>query len=124
MTPYNAEIYGSTVVIEEKNHNLGWWSSADDVVVWTIKIPEPGKYQCQWTYACDPAAAGNRIVIDVAGTGLARDVQKTASWDDYQTQDIGVVELPAGEVRVTAKPASRPLPALADVKSIVLRRQK
>ena len=28
--------------------------------------------------------------------------------------------LPAGEVRLTLKPASRPLPALADVKSVTL----
>eukprot|EP00456_Euglypha_rotunda_P076345 TRINITY_DN713_c0_g1_i6.p1 TRINITY_DN713_c0_g1~~TRINITY_DN713_c0_g1_i6.p1 ORF type:complete len:1788 (+),score=452.87 TRINITY_DN713_c0_g1_i6:3244-8607(+) len=124
LTPYNAEIYGSTVVIEEKHRNLGWWSSADDTVVWTIKIPQAGKYQFQWTYACDQSAAGNRIVIDAGGTSISREVQKTAGWDDYQTQEIGDVDVPAGEIRITAKPASRPLPALADVKSIVLRRQQ
>ena len=124
LTPFNAEIYGSTVVIEEKHRNLGWWSSADDIVIWTINIPQPGKYQLQWTYACDPSAAGNQIAIDAAGTSISHRVQKTAGWEDYQTREIGVLDVPAGEIRITAKPASRPLPALADVKAMVLRRQK
>lgn len=121
LTPKQAEIYGPTIVVEDKYQNLGWWSSADDIVVWTIDVPKAGVYSIQWTYACDPSAAGNRIVIEAAGKSLTHRVDKTASWDDYQNQQIGSIELPAGQVRITVKPAARPLPALADVKFIVLK---
>ncbi len=120
LMPFEAEIYGPTIVIEEMHKNLGWWSSADDIVVWTINVPKPGKYGVSWTYACDPTAAGNRVVVDAAGKSLTHRVEKTNGWDDYRVQQIGKLELPAGEVRLTLKPASRPLPALADVKSVIL----
>ena len=121
LTPFDAEIYGPTIVIEEQHKNLGWWSSADDVVVWTINVPQPGRYTVEWTWACDAQAAGNGIVIEALGKSLTSRVTKTGGWDDYQTAKLGELELPKGEVRLTAKPASRPLPALGDVKSIVLR---
>ncbi len=124
LTPYDGEIYGSTIVIEDKHQNLGWWSSADDVVVWTIEVPRPGKYSFSWTFACDATASGNRLLIDAAGKTLTHRVDKTRDWDDYQVQTIGALELPAGQVRVTLKPASRPLPALADVKRLVLTPEK
>lgn len=120
LTPFQAEIYGPTIVIEEMHKNFGWWSSADDVVVWTINVPKPGKYRVDCTYACDPSAAGNRLVLDAAGKSLTHRVEQTQNWDDYQVRSLGELELPAGEVRLTLKPASRPLPALGDVKSIVL----
>jgi hypothetical protein len=120
LTPFEAEIYGPTIVIEDKYRNLGWWSSADDVVVWTIDVPKPGKYSVGWTYACEPSAAGSRVVVEAAGKSLTHRVDKTASWDDYRAQQLGELELPAGQVRVTMKPASRPLPALADVKTLIL----
>lgn len=123
LTPHEAEVYGPTIVIEDQYKNLGWWSSADDIVVWTIEVPKPGKYLVSWTWACDPQAAGNSVTVQAAGKSFTRSVKNTAGWDDYQTANLGEIELPAGEVRFTVKPASRPLPALADVKSLVLQKQ-
>ena len=122
LTPFEAEIYGPTIVIEESHQNLGWWSSAEDLVVWTINVPQPGTYSVEWTWACDAQAAGNGIRIEALGKSITSRVRKTAGWDDYQTTKLGELELPAGEVRLTFKPTSRPLPALGDVKSVVLRR--
>ncbi len=122
LTPFTAEIYGPTIVIEESHKNLGWWSSADDSVVWTIQVPRAGRYSVAWLYACEASAAGNTIVVEAAGKSLRHKVAATSSWDDYKSADLGELELPAGEIRLTAKPASRPLPALADVKSVTLRK--
>ncbi len=121
LTPFEAEIYGPTIVIEEQHKNLGWWSSSDDIVVWTINIPKAAKYTVAWTWACDAQAAGNRVTVEALGRSFTRKVGKTTGWDDYQTIDLGELELPAGEVRLTVKPSGRPLPALGDVKSVVLR---
>jgi len=124
LTPMEAEIYGPTIIIEEKYKNLGWWSSADDFVVWTINVPKAGVYTFNWTYACEPSSAGRSLVVDAVGKSLTRRVEATESWDDYRSQSLGELELPAGEVRVTLKPAARPLPALADVKSLLLSPKK
>lgn len=118
LTPFEAEIYGPTIVIEDKHKNLGWWSSANDIVVWTINVPQSGKYDVRWTYACDASAAGNRVTIEAAGKSLSRRVEKTDGWDDYRAQSLGELDLPPGEVRITMKALSRPLPALADVKLV------
>ena len=120
LTPEDAEIYGPTIVIEDKHRNLGWWSSADDEVIWTIDVRRPGRYSVHWTYACEPSSAGSRIQVEAAGKSFAHRVEQTTGWDDYQTRPLGEVDLPAGQVRITVKPAARPLPALADVQSIVL----
>ena len=120
LKPFTAEIYGSTIVIEEQHQNFGWWSSADDTVVWTLSVPRAGRYSVSWTWACEATAAGNTCVIEAAGKSILHKVTATSSWDDYQSSDLGELELPAGEVRLTLKPASRPLPALADVKSVRL----
>jgi putative membrane-bound dehydrogenase-like protein len=121
LTPFDAEVYGPTIVIEEQQQNLGWWSSSDDIVVWTINVPRGAKYTVSWTWACDPQAAGNSMTVEALGRSFTRKVGKTNGWEDYQTIDLGELELPAGEVRLTIKPASRPLPALADVKSVKIR---
>ena len=124
LSPRDAEIYGPTIILEEQHQNLGWWSSADDIVVWTINVPQQGRYSVEWTWACDAQAAGNRVVVEALGKSITSRVAKTAGWDDYQTSQLGILELPAGEVRLTMKPRSRPLPALGDVKSVVLRLDK
>ena len=49
LTPFTAEIYGPMIVIEEQHKNLGWWSSADDTVSWTINAPRAGRYAVSWT---------------------------------------------------------------------------
>ena len=120
LTPFTAEIYGPTIVIEESHKNLGWWSSADDAVSWTIMAPRAGRYSVSWTWACEASAAGNTVVIEAVGKTVRHKVTATPGWDQYQSANLGELELPVGEVRLTLKAASRPLPALADVKSVTL----
>jgi hypothetical protein len=59
-------------------------------------------------------------VIDGGRRPLTYRVEPTSGWDDYRTQTIGEVELDAGVQRLTFRPASRPLPALLDLKSVRL----
>ncbi|WLD11502.1 PVC-type heme-binding CxxCH protein [Planctellipticum variicoloris] len=122
LQPVDAEIYGSTLVLEEKYGNLGFWSSADDQAVWTVQVPEAGKYTVKIEWARDPLITSHRAVVRAGGESLTFSVPATASWDDYQTQAVGALNLYAGEQRLTIQPASRPLPALMDLKSVVLER--
>jgi putative heme-binding domain-containing protein len=120
LLPADAEIYGSTIVLEPKHANLGWWSSADDLAVWTVSAPRSGRYAVTIDYACDLHAAGHRLVIDGGKRPLTHRVEATANWDAYRSVTIGELELEAGVQRLTFRPASRPLPALMDLKSATL----
>ena len=86
-------------------------------------MPKSGRYEVTIEYACDPHAAGHRLVIDGGKRPLTHRVEATANWDDYRSVAIGEVELEAGVQRLTFRPASRPLPALLDLKlaTLVLR---
>lgn len=120
LTPATCEIYGPTIILEEKYGNLGWWSSSDDVVSWTLDVPASGRYRVDIDYACDPQAAGHRLIATSRGGSLTHKVTATDGWDDYRTTTIGEIDLPAGVQSVTLKPASRPLPALLDLKGVRL----
>lgn len=120
LQPQTAEIYGPTLVIEEKHGNLGWWSSADDYAVWTVLVPRTGRYTLWLEYACDPAAAGHRLVIEGGRQPVVYRVEPTASWDDYRQIGLGQIELETGVQRITLRPAARPLPALLDLKGLTL----
>uniref|UniRef100_A0A7C4LM00 C-type cytochrome n=1 Tax=Schlesneria paludicola TaxID=360056 RepID=A0A7C4LM00_9PLAN len=120
LAPQTAEIYGPTIVLEEKYGNLGWWSSAEDHAVWTVNVPSTGRYAIIVDYACDPSAAGHRLVIDGGRQPLVHRVEPTASWDDYRQLPLGEITLEAGVQRITLRPAARPLPALLDLKSLTL----
>lgn len=120
LLPETAEIYGPSLVIEAQHGNLGWWSSVDDRVVWTIEVPEPRRYRVTIEWACDPQAAGHTLVIEGGRQPLKYRVQATSSWNDYQRRDIGELELSAGFTRLCFRPSNRPLPALMDLRRVEL----
>jgi hypothetical protein len=88
--------------------------------VWTITVPRAGRYRVELVWACDPQAAGHRLVVDGGKRPLVHRVAATANWDDYQTAVLGEIDLDAGVRRITLRPAARPLPALMDLKSVAL----
>jgi putative heme-binding domain-containing protein len=116
----HAEIFGSTLVLEEKYENLGYWSSLDDEAHWRIVVPQGGKYRVAWEWACDRSAAGHRCRIEGGSEPLVVTVKATDHWDDYRSEEVGVIELAAGEQRLTLRPDKRPLPALMDLRVLTL----
>ena len=68
------EIYGRTIVFEDKYGNLGYWQSENDQAVWTMHVTQPGRYNVTLDYACDDGSAGNTFQIELgtqrlSGTG-------------------------------------------------------
>ena len=120
MTPATAEVYGPTIVIEAKHGKFGWWTSAEDSVVWTVDVPARGDYRVELEWACDSPAAGHRLMIQGGQSPLVHQVAATAGWDDYQSKSIGTIELDSGPRRLTIRPVGRPLPALMDLRKVVL----
>jgi hypothetical protein len=116
------EIYGSTLIYEPQYKNLGFWSSLDDRAVWTIELPQAGKYAVEFDWSCDAsvAAARNPWTFDFAGGNIGGRVASTGNWDTYRQAKVGEVTLPAGNQRLVLRPAVKPQGALLDLRAIRL----
>jgi putative membrane-bound dehydrogenase-like protein len=116
-----ARIYGPTVVLEEKYRNLGWWSSIEDHAIWSFEVPEGGgEYRLTLDYACDDPAAGNTVIVEVAGQSLAMKVEGTGSWDNYRGKELGIVKLPPGPGELLVRSDGPIRAALLDLRSVRL----
>ena len=126
LLPATAAIYGPTIVIEKKYGNLGFWSSPEDYVVWTIEAPKAGRYNVWIYYACANYSAGNTLTINYRDErdGEARwethKVIGTGSWDDYRGELIGLLTLKAGTQEIVIRAEGRIRGALLDLKKVEL----
>jgi putative membrane-bound dehydrogenase-like protein len=116
----SAEIYGASLVYEPPNANLGWWSGIDDHAVWEVETPQAGAYDVVLEFACDDASAGNAFVLRAAKARLTGKVPGTGGWEQYRTEKVGRIELPAGKQRVVFRSDGPINNALIDLKSIRL----
>jgi len=116
----NCEIYGDTLVLEEKYRNLGYWQSENDAAVWTLEVTQPGAYNVALDYACAASSAGNAFVLEVAGERLTGRVESSGSWDTYRGLRPGRITLPAGQHRVTFRSQGAIQGALLDLREIKL----
>lgn len=115
-----SEIYGSSLVLEEKHQNLGSWQSCDDHAVWTIQLPKKQRFAVEIHYSCAEDAAGNDFVIEMGDRQLTGKIASTGTWDDYRSIVVGAVELPAGRTVVRIRPRNRLRGTLMDLKEILL----
>ena len=120
MLATNCEIYGRTLVLEEKYRNLGYWQSENDAAVWSIEVAQPGAYNVSLDYACDDSSAGNTFVIEVGPQRLTGKVASTGSWDAYKGMKPGKIDVPAGSHRVVFRSQGAIQGALLDLREIKL----
>ncbi len=116
----HAEIYGPKIVLEDRYHNLGFWSAADDRAVWTIDSPQAGEYEVVFDYACAPQSSTNRFQIKVNGEVLGGEVPFTDSWDVYRYKTVGTVNLPKGRVQLAIQSEGAISGFLMDLRTILL----
>jgi hypothetical protein len=121
LLPENAEIYGNTLVLEDRYDNLGFWQSANDYAAWTMNVPKAGAFDVWLEYACADDDAGNEYTLFAGSSKKSGRVSGTGSWDSYRPMSVGRVELDAGQQRVLVKPAGKLQGALFDLKSIRLK---
>lgn len=118
----NARIYGPTLTLEEKYRNLGWWTSPEDHAVWTFELPPDGagSYRVTLDYACAASAAGNVVLVEVAGQTLSAVVPATGSWEEFHGLNLGTVQLPAGRGELVVRSGGPIKQALLDLRSVRL----
>ncbi|MHC4876878.1 MAG: neutral/alkaline non-lysosomal ceramidase N-terminal domain-containing protein [Planctomycetota bacterium] len=115
-----AEIYGPSLILEEKYGNLGWWSSTDDYAVWTIETKQSGFYRVELEYACDDSTSGGAIRFSTGTRLLTARVAGTGTWDNYRTWSAGAIDLRRGRQQLTVSALAKPPHALIDLKAIRL----
>ena len=120
LLPGTAEIYGKTLVLEEKYANLGYWSSEDDRAVWVVEPARPGTYSIWLEFACEDSVANNRFVLQTGNERILRSVPGTGNWDTYKRRKFGEITLRLGRQRVTVKTEGPVAGALMDLKSVEL----
>ena len=121
LTTATCEIYGKTVVLEERFANLGYWNSEDDQAVWTVNLPAGGRYEVVLDYACHSSSAGNSFLVQAGTSRISGIVQGTGNWETYRRLAVGEVMLPAGRSQVVFRSAGPIAGALIDLRGIELR---
>jgi putative membrane-bound dehydrogenase-like protein len=117
----NGEIYGTSLVLETKYGNLGFWNSDDDHVIWTVDVPRAGRYAVWLDWACADSAAGKMFVLQCGANQFTGKVAGTGGWDSYKQARVGEIVLTAGQQRLTLRAARRlASSALLDLKGIKL----
>lgn len=121
LTAKNAEIFGTTLVFEDKYSNLGYWSSGDDFAAWTVQVPAAGKYEVWLDFACPAENSGNTFALEWDGGRFSGAVPSTGNWDTYKQEKLGEIALAAGEQRFTMR-ADGPIRggALIDLRGVRL----
>ena len=123
LTALNAEIYGDSLMFEEKHRNLGFWRSLNDRAAWSIKTKQAGVYDVHLNWALDGKAKANRIQLRIGQNEIVHAVDSTGTWDQYRSIHIGTVELDEGEQR-TIMQAITPISGFViDLKSVKLTRK-
>ena len=120
LMPSQAEIFGSTLVLEKQYGNLGFWASEDDHAAWTVDVPKSGKYAVTLDWACDNGSAGNTFVLQVDAERLTGKVAGTGTWDNYKQTKIGEMRLQKGEQRMVFRSVGKITGSLIDLRGIRL----
>jgi putative heme-binding domain-containing protein len=97
----SCEMYGHTLVFEQKFQNLGYWHSDDDSAVWTISPQKADRYDVWLDYSCDKSAAGNMYLLQAGPATLIGPINATGDWEQFRRIKLGQISLPAGTQKIT-----------------------
>jgi hypothetical protein len=97
------------------------WKTPGEKATWRLNVLQAGRYHVTLNYGCRPLDAGGRIRLQAAESVLEHRVHSTATADQFETFEAGVVELPAGKTTLSAIVAQCPGEELMRLNRIDLR---
>lgn len=121
----DALIHGDTAKYESGGgkDNIGFWTTADDWVSWTVKVAKPGTFSVEITYAAEPGSAGSEYVVAVGDSQVAGKTESTGSWTEFKTVALGSLKIPeAGRAVLAVRPKTKPGLGVMNLKSVRLKR--
>ena len=77
------------------------WFTAQDRVEWEVEVPRTGAYDVILEWSAEGSVVGNPYVFEAkGGNSLKGNVEATASWETFNTKNIGMIKLKAGRQRL------------------------
>jgi len=101
----SADLKGTQIRLEEigGEPSVGFWDIAGEWLSWKVKFAGPGKFKV--TALCATPHRDSEFVLEVAGQQLSGKVPTTRSFQDFQTFEVGKVDVKAaGEQVVKLRP--------------------
>ena len=131
LVPHDATISGASLrieqvgAVEDVKYNLGYWLDPSALAMFPIAISDAqaGEYLVEIEIACADESAGARVVLRSPGGDLAFTVPPTGGWQQYRSTTLGSINLAAGAHSLSLCALSKPGEAVANVRSITLRKR-
>lgn len=131
LRPHDAAIEGPSLRVEQVGavgdvrYNLGYWLDASAAAGFPVGIDsgQEGEYVVEAEIACADASAGARMQLATPSGALEFTVPGTGGWQQYRAVTIGRTKLEAGEHRLLLSALTKPGEAVANVRSIMLRKR-
>jgi len=119
----DAAVHGEVLRYEPMpfKNTLGWWSRAEDSAEWVFELPKAGRYQLDLQHGCGNGCGGSLVKFAVAGREFPFTVVETGGFQNWTNRIVATVDLPAGRHSLTVKPATKPGPAVMDIRQLTLR---
>ena len=121
LTAHDAEILGDgPLTIEEANHALGFWTSPENAVGWTLAAAPTGEFDVSIEYACKPGSDGTPVEVAAGPATLTAKIAPTAAWEDFKTVSLGRITLDGSTARVTLTPKAKPVDGVMNLRALTL----
>lgn len=112
---------GGEGIVLENGSNVGYWSSVDDTIVWTINVADAGDYSVTVDYAVATEFAGAAAKVFSGDSSVEWPLVKTTGdWGVYKKLELGNLTLAAGETTITMQATAIKNRFVANVKSVTL----
>lgn len=124
----DAEVHGNQLQVQGsgENENLGYWTNREDFPIWQVQVTKAGTYSLEISYACTPENAGSNYTVVVTkkgrddGTYKEGTVKSTGSWDQFETENLGSIDLDMGTYTVAVRVKEMPHGAVMNLRQIRL----
>lgn len=100
------------------------WKAPGETASWKLHVKQAGQYRVSLTYGCRPVDAGGKLTVRCGDSSITHPVAATATADQFESQDAGVLHLPQGNVSLVAEVAECPGDELMRLNRITLERVK
>ncbi len=123
LTIDKAEKYGKKFRVEVVDGvpGMGFWSDADDYLLWRLHPRGEAVYEVGFNYAVAPGNAGGCMLVAAGRERIRATMASTGSWHAFTNVTIGRIKLPAGLAILEVRPDGKPRGGVINLRSVTLR---
>jgi len=118
----DATVVGSVAKLERHpgNYRIGFWTNANDYVLWNYNASRWGMYTVLMTYSTS-SPDGSMIEVEMGSAKVDISLRSTGSWYRYTTIDLGNIYLAkAGKQTLSVRCTKKSGAAVMNLKAITL----